>query len=73
MNGSLTGEERKIVPCGENQLFKGPVVGWRRENASERLPLLEYREQGDSGLKSDWFLFLEQANPGLLSHIRVLF
>lgn len=70
MNGSHTGEERKVVPCGENQLFKGPVVGWRRENASERLSSLEYREQGDCGLKSDWILFLEQANPVLQGYIK---
>lgn len=70
MNGSETGEDRKEVPCGENQLFKGPMVGWRRENASERLSSLEYRKQGDSGLKSDWILFLEQANPGLVGHIK---
>lgn len=44
-------------------VVKGPMVGWRRENASERLSSMEYREQGDSGLKSDWILFPEQANP----------
>lgn len=59
MNGSETGEDRKEVPCGENQLFQGPVIGWRRGSASEMLSLLEYREQRDSGLKSDWTLFLE--------------
>lgn len=42
MNGSIPGKEIIEVPRGVNSMYKRPVVGQRRENASDSP--LEYRE-----------------------------
>lgn len=44
----MTQEKReKMFHVEKYSMFKDPVVGQRRDNATERLLYLEYREQGE--------------------------